>query len=81
MGNFIERSEVGTSYNYEVCGDHDWEKFSVAEKTAAENRKWREKFLRDLREPLNMYDPDSGETWTIKPPIKRSSSGLKVFLK
>jgi hypothetical protein len=81
MGNFIEKSEVGTSYNYEVCGDHDWEQFSVAEKTAADARKNRETFLRTIKEPLNMYDPDSGETWTVNPPVKRSSSGLKVFLK
>lgn len=80
-GNFIEKSEVGTSYDYSVTGDHDWEKFSVAEKTAAASRKDRETFLRTIKEPLNMYDPETGETWTINPPIKRSTSGLKVFLK
>ena len=81
MGNEIERSEVGTSYDYKVCGDHDWERFSVDELTAGNSRKERETFLRTIKEPINMYDPITGETWTVRPPIKRSSSGLKVFLK
>ncbi len=80
-GARIERAEVGTSYDYEICQDKDWEQFSVTEKTAAANRKDRETFLRSLREPMDVLDRETGELVTIHPPFKRSKSGVKVFLK
>ncbi len=80
-GNEILKGDVKTEYDYSVSGDKDWELFSVAENTAAENRKRREGFLRTLKEPLNLYDEDTGETWTIKPPLKKSTAGLKIFIK
>lgn len=81
LGARVEKSEVGVKYNYETCGDPEWERYSVDERTAAGNRRGREEFLRTLREPVSLYNPETGETWTIKPPLKRSTSGLKVFLK
>jgi len=80
-GARIERAEVGTSYDYANCGDPEWEQFSVAEKTAAANRKDRETFLRSLREPMDVLQRETGELVTIRPPLKRSKSGVKVFLK
>lgn len=80
-GNEIEKAEVSMSYDYAACGDREWELYDVAERTAAESRRQREKFLRAMTEPIDVYDKDSGETWTIKPPLRRSTSGLKVFLK
>ncbi len=80
FGCRIEKSDF-VRYDYTVCSDRDWEQFSVAERTAGDNRKQREVFLRSLKEPMDVYDKDSGETWTIRPPLKRATSGLKVFLK
>ena len=81
FGARIEKADTHTEYDYATSGDKEWEQFSVYEKTAAANRKDREKFLRALKGPISCYDEESGETWTIKPPLKRSTSGLKVFLK
>lgn len=80
-GNKVQKGDVKTEYDYSVTGDLDWEKYSVDEMTAVENRKRREGFLRSLDGPLNMYDEDTGETWTIRPPVKKSVAGLKIFLR
>lgn len=79
-GNFIEKSEF-VSYDYAVSGDKEWELFSVAEQTAANARKEREAFLRTLKKEMDILDKETGEVITIRPPLKRSTSGLKVFIK
>lgn len=81
FGARVEKSEVGVKYNYEVCQDQVWERHSVDERTAAELRKQREVFLRSLTEPMTIVDKDSGEISEIRPPLKRSQSGVKIYLK
>lgn len=81
FGARIQKGDVGVEYDYKSSGDRDWEQFSVAEQTAAASRKERETFLRSLKEPMSVLDEDSGETWQIRPPLRRSKPGLKVFLK
>jgi hypothetical protein len=81
MGNEIEKAELATVYDYSKCGHPDWEQFSVAEKTAAEGRKATEAFLRALTGPIDLLDRSTGEVTLIMPPTKKSTSGLKVFIK
>lgn len=81
FGARIEKGDVGVKYLYETSGDWQWESFKTQEQTAANLRKDREAFLRSLKEPITIVDEESGEVSTIKPPLKRSTSGLKVFLK
>jgi len=81
MGNEIEKAEIGTSYDYSVCNDTDWEIYSSDEKNAANSRKEREAFLRALPGPMDILDRMTGELITIRPPAKKSTSGLKVFIK
>lgn len=80
-GARIERAEVGTSYDYAASGDRDWFQFKIAEETAGNRRKEREIFLRALREPMNLFDEETGEIYEVRPPLKKSKSGIKVFLK
>lgn len=81
MGARLEKGEVGVVYDYAGTGDRDWEQFATDEATAATRRKEREAFLRSLKEPMDLLDKDSGETWTVRPPLRRSNQGLKVFFK
>lgn len=80
FGARIEKAEVGVSYDYTTSSDPVWERFKVEEQTAAARRKERETFLRSLKEPLTVVDETTGEVSQIRPPIKRSSAGVKVFL-
>lgn len=81
FGAKIQKGDVGVEYDYKSSGDRDWERFATDEATAAARRKERETFLRSLKEPMSVLDEDSGETWQIRPPLRRSKSGVKVFLK
>jgi hypothetical protein len=81
LGAKIQKGDVGVEYDYKNTGDHDWERFATDEATAAARRKERETFLRSLKEPMDVLDKDSGEMWTIRPPLRRSKPGLKVFFK
>lgn len=81
LGATIEKADVKTEYDYSVCGDIDYELFEVALNTAKESLEDRKKFLRSLKEPLDILDKDSGEVRTVRPPLKKSTAGLKVSIK
>lgn len=80
-GARIEPGEVGVSYDYEKTGDRQWFQFKATEEGATARRKEREVFLRALREPFTVLDESTGEVYEIRPPLKKSKSGVKVFLK
>jgi hypothetical protein len=80
FGARLEKSEVGTKYDYASSGDVIWEQRDSAVKSAESLRKERETFLRALREPMTAVNEDTGEVFTIRPPMKRSTSFVKVRL-
>jgi hypothetical protein len=81
FGFEIEKAEVGTKYDYLVCRDPVYNQrlqiFTEAKKQLDE----RAEFLKSLKEPLTVVDDESGEVATIKPPTKKSESGLKFSMK
>jgi len=81
MGNKVEKAELGTKYNFEHCGDPVWMHYSQAALAANNSLKDREAFLKALKEPITIVDEQSGEICTIVPPLKTSTSGLKVTIR
>ncbi len=81
MGNQVTKAEHGTKYDYTACNDHKWIDLLEAEDNAAKARKDRESFLRSLKEPMEVLDPESGEVCILRPPVKKSTSGLNVSIK
>lgn len=80
-GAKIEKAEVGTKYNYSVCKDPIYDRrLWILEKAKAELTE-REIFLKALKEPLSIVDEETGEVIKIHPPIKTSTSSLKVTIK
>lgn len=79
-GNKIEKAELGTKYDFAVCGDTEWEQFKQQEEQWAVRRKEREALLKAMVKPQNIVD-DNGELITINPPTKKSTTGLKVTIK
>ena len=78
-GAIVERGEVGTTYNYETSGDSEWEWLDSQVKTFTERKKERETFLRAIKEPMQIVNAD-GVSETVKPPVKRSKEGIKVYI-
>lgn len=81
FGALMEAAEVYTEYDYTVCGDVDWERLDTEVVTATSLRKEREAFLRALKTAIHLVDSMTGEIVTVKPPIKRSKSGVKIYLR
>jgi hypothetical protein len=80
FGARIEKSEVGTRYNYCASKDIEWERLDSEFKTIERKRKEREEFLRALREPMTAVNEETGEVYKIMPPFKTSKSGFKIYL-
>lgn len=80
-GNKIEKSELGTTYNYSVCNDPVFnQRLQIADE-ATKQLKERQDFLKSLKEPLTLVDEGSGEVVKIIPPLKKSTTGLKVSIR
>lgn len=80
FGARIEKCDVYTKYMYETCKDSEWESMDSELRSLQHKMKEREKFLRALINPMTIVDRDSGEVSEVRPPVKKSKAGVKVFL-
>lgn len=81
FGARLEKSEVGTKYNYHVSKDSEWERLDSEIRALEDKRKERETFLKALKEPITTLNKETGEIEEIRAPLKTSKSGLKIYLK
>lgn len=81
FGARLEKSEVGVAYDYAATGDRLWFQINANVDLWTDARKNREAFLRALTEPMTLFDEETGEVYEIRPALKKSKSGVKVFLK
>lgn len=81
FGCKIEKAELGTSYDYESCGDPVYAHRLKIQEEATKQVKEREAWLKAVKEPMNFIVEDTGEVVKITPPIKKSTSGLKISVK
>lgn len=81
FGNEFDIVEAGVSYDYSNCGDSEWNDMDAGIKYANTQKKEREKFLQSLKGALEVVDTNSGETSTLFPPVRKSTTTLKITLK
>lgn len=77
-GAKIDVREMGTKYDYSECGDIHLQKISQEIDASNEKRKERENILKALKEPLIAIDDETGETFTMYPPKKSSTTGIAI---
>lgn len=80
FGARIERCDTYTKYIYETSKDSEWSRMDTELRDLQHRMKEREKFLRALSNPMTVVDQDSGEITEIRPPVKKSKEGVKVYL-
>lgn len=76
----IVLAENGTKYDYSKCNDPVLIDLQIAADNANERLKGRQKFLQGLNVPMKVDDQMSDSN-VINPPVKSSTSGLRVSLK
>jgi hypothetical protein len=79
-GARIDKCDVKTEYLYETSGDSQWEELDAEIKGLVERKKQREEFLRAIKDPVVLVTKD-GEEEIVKPPVKRTKEGVRVYLK
>lgn len=80
-GAKIELAETGTSYDFTWCNDYELNILN-SQKTELDLKiKEREKFLKALSKSMTVVHEDTGEIITINPPVKKSTSSVKISFK
>jgi len=78
----IEKKEVGVKYDYSKCDDPAYLQLSESAKEFSLKLKSREVFLKSVpAEGITVTDESTGETTTIYPPSKSSTTAVVVTLK
>lgn len=79
-GARLDKGDVETKYLYETAGDSQWEELDAQIKGLIERKKEREEFLRAIKDPVLIVNKEGVEEM-VKPPVKRTKEGVKVYLK
>lgn len=80
-GAELSVSEAGVSYSYEDCGDSRWESLNQQLTSIKADIKKREDFLKNIVGHETVVNEDTAEIQTIFPPIKKSTTTIKVTIK
>jgi len=80
-GTKCHYTPTATSYDFEACGDQELVRLQLEFEKAKANLDRRKEWLKAMGGPEHLLDEGTGETYTIYPPIKKSSMGVKVTLK
>lgn len=72
---------VGVSYDYSACGDIEWEMIDAQIKDLSEKKKERETFLKSLKSKLTLVNEDTGETYSVEPPVQKGKMSIAITLK
>ena len=80
-GNDIAKADVKTEYDYSVCNDPVYEMKLYEYEKALRELKERETLLKAITEPITVVDPLTGEVCEVRPPLKKTVSGLKITLR
>lgn len=80
-GAEIEPAQVGTKYDFTVCGDTELEELEKQFAEIDAKLKARKEFLKTVPSTgLDIADRTSGEMICIYPPAKQSKDGFKIKL-
>jgi hypothetical protein len=78
----FERKEVGVKYDYSQCNDAKLAELEAELAQITESVKARQALLKNAPQSgLIVTDPESGETYTVYPPSKSSTTSIAVTLK
>ena len=80
MGCSIGLIEAGTKYDFSNCGDIELERMTAEYEALAERIKKRKEILKNADPGTVMTDKETGESYEVNPPIKSSTSTIKITL-
>lgn len=82
MNAKIKIGETGTKYDYSQCGDAELAQWTAEAALLAEKIKARQELLQKTSSKgMTLVNEETGETFTVYPPSKSSSTNVIVTLK
>lgn len=81
FGVKITEGMTGVKYDYTQTGDIEYQQLVQVFDAAKEALKSREDFLKAITKPIEIVDTESGETYTVNPPIKSGKMGFTLTIK
>lgn len=79
-GATIELAELGTKYIYDGCGYPVLKRITASKEEAIEAEKAAQNWLKSIKGKTDFIDPETGEVCEVYPPIKTSTTGIKITL-
>lgn len=76
----IVLAENGTKFDYSNCNDPVLTDLQIQADNANQRLKDRQNFLKALKGPQTFPGGGTGNDYTVNPPVKSSTSGLRVSL-
>jgi len=76
-GYKISIVSAGVSYDFSNCNHPVYNELTEKMKALKEEMKDIEKLLKSLKQPMDMLDKETGEVYTIYPPVMKSTETLK----
>lgn len=77
----IVEAETGVKYDYAACQDLEWIELNTKSEAIKEALKERESFLKNVTKSMELVNTETGETYTVYPPIRSGKLGLKLTIK
>lgn len=82
LNSTVEIKEVGVKYDYSKCEDVELQEWQSQADVLNEKIKNRQKMLQTIPvKGMPMVNEDTGETYTVYPPAKSSTTSIAVTLK
>lgn len=77
----FEKMEAGVSYDYKQCGHSKYNEICNQIEELTVKKKEYEKLLQAIKQVTPIADTESGEMMDVYPPLKRSTTTIKVTIK
>lgn len=77
----VAQRESGVKYDFSVCGDLEYDELKAKHEALSAELKAKEEYLKKVYKPVETVNEDTGETYTVNPPIRSGKMGLTVSLK
>jgi len=77
----VEQAELGVAYDYSGCNDPEYDSLRLDFDSAKKELEKRQTFLKAVTKDLEVVDTETGETRTIKPPVRTATLGYKISLR
>lgn len=81
FGVKITEGMTGVKYDFSTCNDQEFDTLNEVFEAAKEALDARKEFLKAITKPLELVDTDTGETYTIHPPVKSGKLGFTLTIK